>query len=206
MGPQQLTAHSFKLWTALNTHHSGERIMMSETDKNPIKCYWCSLPTNTFVRCPLRYNPPQQFRVYTASGTDFSDKNVKNVMATSIYSINENVCKADAVQHKTQSLQKCAHYDTYGWFCSNACCCAFILDKRGHDGRFELSFLLLREYYDGPAALHWDKLDEFGGPLSREEWSKKFADVDSSIRVRTFTFQPPKTSKIPDSLCSQVTD
>ena len=107
------------------------------------------------VTCPLRYNPPQEFCTY-----EVNEKPGGGEEAGITYPINENV---------SEKLNgKKGHYDTYGNFCSQRCCLAFFIEKKGYDSKFKISYFLMKARYSGPAAPHWTKLKDFEGNMSQK--------------------------------------
>ena len=110
-----------------------------------MKCFWCidEIPEAAIngVTCPLRYNPPEEFCTY-----EVNEKPGGGEEASITYCINENVSE--------KLSGKKSHYDTYGHFCSQRCCLAFVIEKKGYDSTFEISHLLMKTRYSGPAAPH----------------------------------------------------
>ena len=92
-----------------------------------MKCFWCNdeIPEAVInrVTCPLRCNPPQEFAAY-----EVNEKPEGGEEASITCSINENVSE--------KLSGKKGHYDTYGHFCSQRSCLAFVIEKKG--SRFQI--------------------------------------------------------------------
>ena len=96
-----------------------------------MKCFWCidEIPEAAInrVTCPLRYNPPEEFCTY-----EVNEKPGGGEEASITYCINENV-----------SLR-------YIW----SFLLSEVIEKKGYDSTFEISHLLMKTRYSGPAAPH----------------------------------------------------
>ena len=139
-----------------------------------MRCFWCCdvLKEGDVVRCPVRYNPPQQFRVYHKTFADAPKKFGKPPNAKPTFSINENI---------PSTVSRPGVFDEHGYFCSNGCCLAFARDKKGADARYKNACIFIRTYYKGPPAPHYELLKDFGGTLTRYQFRKKMGDAPNPI-------------------------
>lgn len=129
-------------------------------------CFWCRHSfTTPAIGCPLTYYPKQVSKMCTSEIT--KEKYVTRQDIPFYESMGE---------HDTSP-----YYETDGVFCSFNCCFAFIRDNR-HDPRYMSSAMLLHHLYATTQpvkqqlhpAPHWRLLQEYGGPLTIDEFRKSF--------------------------------
>ena len=116
-------------------------------------CYWCSeIITGKICQCPMRYNPPQISVKHTNDTTG------------SFFFIKENM---------TESKNMVGTYDCVGYFCCNACCLAYIKSHKVYDSAYDVSYLLIKRYYNGDSSPDWRKMEKFGGDIPTQQFYPK---------------------------------
>lgn len=129
-----------------------------------VSCFWCRHRFDSDpVGCPLMYVPAQISRTLVTQTRE-------------TYTISENVSESDV---DVGTLQSREYFETDGVFCSYPCCLAYIQDNR-HNPLYAQSKTLLHIMAQQAgcgrpltAAPSWRMLQEYGGPLSIDEFRKR---------------------------------